>query len=168
MSYDPYSVALPAPEITLLSLDFTNGGALPRYAFAAAAGGLDEPPAVQWDELPDGTESLFVTLFDADAPIPGGFWHWAVAGITATEIGLPRGAAGSLPGPAAQLGNSMGAEGYAGANPPPGTGTHHNYLAVTALSTPALELPANAGLALVHAVIIPHMLGRGVLVATAE
>ena len=166
MSYNPYAVAVPAPSITLTSPDFADGGALPEYAFSPAAGGLGESPAVRWGELPARTESVFVTLFDAGAPIPGGFWHWAVGGIPATEPGLARGAAG--PEGAMRLPNSMGTTGYAGANPPAGSGTHHYYLAVTALSTSELALPAGASLALVHAMIIPHTLGRGVLVATAQ
>jgi hypothetical protein len=47
--------------------------ALPDSAYQP----LNESPELSWGPLPEGTLSLVVTAFGADAPIPGGLWHWA-------------------------------------------------------------------------------------------
>jgi len=168
MPYDPYALAFPAPAFELSSPD-VEAGVLPASAYAV---GGDSSPELRWGPLPAGTRSLLVTAFDADAPIPGGWWHWAVKDVPATEGGLAPGAGNAdgslLPPGAVHLANSLGVAGYSGARPPAGTGTHRVFLAVTALDVEQLALPDGAGPALVHAVIVPHTLGRAVLVATAQ
>jgi Raf kinase inhibitor-like YbhB/YbcL family protein len=154
VSYDPYALAIPAvPAFPVQSKDFTDGGPLPDSAYQPAS----VPPALTWSGLPDGTRSLVVTAFDADAPIPGGFWHWAVRDV-------PPGGDASL---GVAVANSLGRREYTGANPPPGTGTHRVFFCVTALAVPSLEVAADASLAMLHVALIPHTLGRGVLVGTS-
>jgi hypothetical protein len=51
--------------------------------------------------------------------------------------------------------------------PPPGTGTHRLFIAVTALSVETLELPENASLAMLNIAMIPHALGRAILIGTS-
>ncbi len=169
--YNPYERAVPAPTFRLTSPEFDDGGRLPVESFGGEAG-RNESPALSWGPLPQGTRSVLVTAFDADAPIPGGLWHWAVKDVPADAGGLDHGAGGQgaagLPAGAAHLSNSLGLDGFAGAQPPPGTGTHHLYFAVTALDLDKLSLPDDASLALVHAMIIPHTLGRALLTATAD
>ncbi|MFI5843241.1 YbhB/YbcL family Raf kinase inhibitor-like protein [Catenuloplanes sp. NPDC051500] len=151
---DPYAIAFPAPAFTLRSPDFAPGAPLPTSAYAS---GGDRAPALTWDDLPAGTQSLVLTAFDPDAPIPGGFWHLTVKDIP------PAGA----PSDGVALANSLGVTGYSGVNPPPGTGTHRLFLCATALSVPVLELPPAAGQALLHVLMIPHTLGRAILVGTS-
>ena len=150
MSYDPYANNFPtsAFEVTLPDADTT--GHVPDVAWAKNG---NVSPAVSWKGLPDGTQSLLVTAFDSDAPIPGGFWHWLVKDIPASTHGLPAGAGtedGTLPGDACHLQGSMGQARYAGVNPPPGTGTHRLYICATALSTSRLAVKADAGAAQLH------------------
>jgi len=166
MRYDPYALAFPAAPFPLRSADVEPGGPLPATAYATdrAAG---ESPQLSWGPLPEGTRSLVVTAFDADAPIPGGLWHWAVKDIAATVAGLDRGAADHLPAGAVALPNDLGVAGYSGAKPPPGTGTHRMVLCVTALSVERLELPPGSSLAMLNIAMIPHTLGRGILVGTS-
>lgn len=165
MSYDPYALAFPAPGFTLTSPDFTDGGPLPAGAYAPPG----ESPELSWGPLPAGTRSLVVTAFDADAPIPGGLWHWAVKDIPATATGLAHGAGapGQLPPGATHLPNDLAVAAYSGANPPPGTGTHRMVIAATALSVEVLDVPAGASLAMLHILMIPHTLGRALLVGTS-
>ncbi|WP_051797021.1 YbhB/YbcL family Raf kinase inhibitor-like protein [Catenuloplanes japonicus] len=151
---DPYEIAFPAPAFTLRSTSFAAGDPLPATAYAT---GGDVAPDLTWGDLPDGTCSLVVTAFDPDAPIPGGFWHWAVKDI---PVGGP--VSGGV-----ALANSLGVAGYSGVNPPPGTGTHRLFLCATALGTPRLDLPPAASLAMLHVLMLPHTLGRAILVGTS-
>lgn len=159
MAYEPYELAFPAPAFTLTSTDFEAGGALPRTAYAKEG---NRSPQLSWSGLPEGTRSLVVTAFDADAPIPGGLWHWVVKDIPASLTGLPAGAAsdGAVP-------NDLGVAGYSGVNPPAGTGTHRLFLCATALSVEHLDVPDGQSLAMFNISMLPHTLGRAVLIGTS-
>lgn len=161
MTYDPYALAFPAPAFTLTSTDFEPGGALPRSAYAKE-GNLS--PQLAWSDLPAGTRSLVLTAFDADAPIPGGLWHWILTDIPATVTALP---AGVLPEGAVPVPNDLGVAGYSGVNPPAGTGTHRLFLCLTALAVDTLDVPAGRSPAMLNISLIPHTLGRAILVATS-
>ncbi|WP_432571097.1 YbhB/YbcL family Raf kinase inhibitor-like protein [Kineococcus sp. SYSU DK005] len=167
MSHDPYALAFPAPVFSLSSPDVDERGELPRSAYAEEG---DRSPALAWTDLPEGTRSVLVTAYDADAPVPGGLWHWVLTDVPATAGGLAAGAGspgGAVPG-ARALPNDLGRAGYSGVNPPAGTGVHRLFIAATALDVDHLDLPADASTALVHVLAIPHTLGRAVLVATSE
>jgi Raf kinase inhibitor-like YbhB/YbcL family protein len=166
MAHNPYALAFPAPTFTLTSADFAGGGELPKnmYATDTAPG---ESPALTWEPLPEGAKSVVVTAFDADAPIPGGLWHWAVKDIPATSGGLVHGAATDLPAGAVHLINDLGQNAWSGVKPPPGTGTHRLFLCATALSVETLDVPPGASLAMLNILAIPHTLGRAVLVGTS-
>jgi Raf kinase inhibitor-like YbhB/YbcL family protein len=169
MAYDPYALAFPAPPFTLVSDDFADQGALPAACYAE---GGNQSPQLSWSELPEGTQSLVLTAYDPDAPIPGGLWHWIVKDLPASVDGLAR-AAGALggaglPGPAVSLPNDLGQPAYSGVKPPPGTGTHRLVICATALSVPSLELPPGAGPALLNITVIGHTLGRALLTGTSQ
>jgi Raf kinase inhibitor-like YbhB/YbcL family protein len=167
MPYDPYALAFPTAAFSVTSKDFADGGPLPQTALNTAEG-ANESPGLSWGPLPAGTESLVVTGFDADAPIPGGLWHWIVKDIPATVGGLAPGAASALPAGAVHLPNDLGYAGYSGANPPPGTGTHRMFICVTALDIKALPVPDSTSLAMLHILMIPHTLGRATIVGTSH
>jgi Raf kinase inhibitor-like YbhB/YbcL family protein len=177
MSYDPYALVFPAAPFCLFSDDVAEGGALPVACYAAAPG-QNESPQLSWSDLPGGTQSLVLTAFDPDAPIPGGLWHWLVKDIPATTISLPRnagaptgpgtGTANGLPGGAVHLANDLGQQAYSGVQPPPGTGTHRLIVCATALSVPALTLPPAASPALLHIMMIEFTLGRALLTGTSR
>ena len=167
MSYQPYALAFPAPGFTLRSTDFVDGAPLPQSAYATAG---NRSPQLEWSDLPVGTQSIVLTAYDPDAPIPGGLWHWLVTDIPATETGLVGGAGDgeTLPAGAVQLANDLGVAAYSGVNPPPGTGVHRLVICATALSVPTLELPPQASAALVNISLIQHTLGRALLTGTSE
>ncbi|NJS40276.1 MAG: YbhB/YbcL family Raf kinase inhibitor-like protein, partial [Rhodobacteraceae bacterium] len=80
-------------EMVLTSPDFTDGGWLPA-AQVLNGFGCDGPnlsPALTWSGVPEGTESLILTLYDPDAPTGSGWWHWTVANIPADVTGLAAG-----------------------------------------------------------------------------
>ena len=170
MTYDPYALAFPAPSFTLTSEDFADGGPLPASAWNQP--GANRSPQLGWGPLPEGTRSLVITAFDADAPIPGGLWHWAVKDVpvTLTELAADAGRAGgdNLPLGAVALANDLGPAEYSGSRPPAGTGTHRMFICVTALDVDTLEVPDGASLALLNILLVPHTRGRAVITATSQ
>ncbi|MFC3966125.1 YbhB/YbcL family Raf kinase inhibitor-like protein [Nocardia jiangsuensis] len=165
MSYDPYALAIPAAEFTLSSADFENGGPLPGACYNTG-NGAGRSPALTWQNLPGGTRSLVITAFDADAPIPGGLWHWVVKDVPAGAGSIDAGA--ELPTSAIALTNDLGEAAYSGVQPPPGTGIHRLFVCATALSVDRLEVPEGASLALLNVLMIPHTVGRAVIVGTSD
>lgn len=170
-AYDPYALAFPAKPFVLRSDEFADGSPLPTTCYAAARGS-NRSPALSWTDLPEGAESVVLTAFDPDAPIPGGLWHWLIKDIPAGAGGLAAGAGtlgdAELPGPAVHLINDLGNASYDGVNPPPGTGVHRLVLCATALSVPTLSVPPGASTALLNILMIEHTLGRALLIGTSE
>jgi Raf kinase inhibitor-like YbhB/YbcL family protein len=164
VSHNPYSLAFPAPAFTLTSNDFADGGPLPVQSYGGPDG-AQQSPALTWSGVPAGTKSFVITAYDADAPIPGGLWHWIVKDVPATLAGLDQG--DFSPEGSTVLANDLGFAGFAGANPPPGTGTHRMFICVTALDVETLELPEHASSALLNISMIAHTLGRAVITATS-
>ena len=106
-------------------------------------------PALQWSNVPAGTQSLALQVYDPDAPTGSGFWHWAVYNIPANANGLARGAGNSPASlPAGAFGGNTdfadtGATGsngnYGGPCPPAGDKPHHYIFTLFALAVPQLE-----------------------------
>ncbi|MYS87439.1 YbhB/YbcL family Raf kinase inhibitor-like protein [Embleya scabrispora] len=172
--YDP----LPAvPEFVVTSADVTDGAPLAPAQFAAmsgAAGAEDRSPQLSWTGFPAATRSFVVTMYDPDAPTPSGFWHWAVADIAADVTSLDAGAgtpdSGGLPVGAFHVSNDVRATAYVGAAPPPGTGRHRYYIAVTALDVPsvtALGVTPESTPAALGFLTLQHTLARALLVPWA-
>ena len=169
MGYNPYALSPPTDSFTLVSDDFKNGGAIPFECYGDDRG-KNESPNLKWYDLPEGTQSLVITAYDADTPIPGGIWHWVLKDIPVSGPAgeLAHGAADDgVPAGAKALTNDLGASGYTGLRPPPFSGMHHIYFAATALKVPTLELPEDVTLAQAHIMMIQHTLGRAVLVGTS-
>jgi len=140
MSTNPYDRLPAVPSFEVTSTDFQDGGpfALAQYsAMTGIPGASDISPQLSWSGAPEGTKSFVVTMYDADAPTPSGFWHWAVANIPATVTTLATGAGAigdaGLPQGAISLLGDARAPMYVGAAPAPGTGKHRYFIAVHAL-----------------------------------
>src|SRR5690348_7446785 len=61
---------------------------------ADARGGCDggnTSPALSWKDLPEGTKSLALTLYDPDAPTGSGWWHWQAWNIDTKLTGFEEG-----------------------------------------------------------------------------
>lgn len=119
-------------ELKLRSPAFDHHSSIPeRHAKA----GENVAPALAWEGLPEGTQSIAICVHDPDAPLVDGFTHWVAYGIDPATSGLAEGGADAFQGV-----NSGGGEGYTGPAPPPGHGTHHYYFWVYALDRdPELE-----------------------------
>ena len=171
---DPYARLAPVPTFTLTSTDVAQGEQLPKPQMSGmfGAGGEDRSPQLAWSDFPEETRSFVVTMFDPDATLPSGFWHWAVADIPASVTELPAGA-GSADGAklqpgAFQLPNDARLAQYIGAAPPPGDPPHRYYIAVTAVDVDSLDVDKEATPALLYATLSGHTLARALLVPTAK
>lgn len=134
--------------------------------------GKNISPALSWSGVPDGTQSLALSVYDPDAPTGSGWWHWVVYDIPANASGLPAGAGDvkhpKLPKGAKQGRTDFGAAGFGGACPPQGHGTHHYHFALHALKVPHLEVPKDASPALIGYMVNANSIGSAEFVATYE
>ncbi|MDB5542669.1 MAG: YbhB/YbcL family Raf kinase inhibitor-like protein [Devosia sp.] len=124
----------PSMALTLTSSDVSTGETFPTQFICPKYQGSGVSPALSWNDVPDGTKSLAITMFDPDAGT-NGFWHWVLVDLPATETGLVQGAAspgGTLPPSAVSLPNGSGTDGYIGPCPPAGK-VHHYEITLYAL-----------------------------------
>lgn len=172
---NPFARLPEVPSFTVTSTTVEDGRPFPAAQMSGAfgvPGGQDASPQLSWSGAPEGTKSYAVTVYDPDAPTQSGFWHWSVANIPADVTSLPEGAGdetgSGLPAGAYQLANDAGAARFIGAAPPAGHGPHRYFIAVHALDTEDIGVPAEGTPAFLGFTISSHILARAVLVATAE
>lgn len=171
-SINPFALMRPVPEFSLTSSDIKHGEPLPAEQYGVDAGGQDRSPQLTWAGFPEGTKSFAVTCYDPDAPTGSGFWHWAVANIPADVTSLPAGAGVAdstvLPEGSITLPNETRAKEFIGAGPPEGTGVHHYWFVVHALSVPHIDINPEATPAVLGFMMRDVTLARGIIVATGE
>lgn len=135
-----------AQAFTLDSPQIKAGGTIPSAQVYTQCGGGNQSPQLQWRDVPAGTKSFAVSVFDPDAP-GGGFWHWIAFNIDIGAHGLNPGAgtphSGNAPGDTVQLENGFGNHGYSGPCPPPGK-PHRYIFTAYALDVPVLPVSAAA------------------------
>jgi Raf kinase inhibitor-like YbhB/YbcL family protein len=170
---NPYEFLAGIPTFTLMSTDVQDGVEMsaPQRSGVFGGGGEDLSPQLSWSGQPEGIQSYVVTMYDADAPTPSGFWHWAVFNIPGDTTELPTGAstpeANSLPEGSIQLENDASLAHYIGAAPPAGR-THRYFIGVFGLDVPTLDVPETATPALLSFNTLGHILGYGMLVPIAS
>ncbi|MEM9525150.1 MAG: YbhB/YbcL family Raf kinase inhibitor-like protein [Bacteroidota bacterium] len=130
------------------------------------AGGDNKSPELSWSGAPEGPKSYLLICHDADAPGPGGWWHWCAFNIPATTTSLAEDASATgMPAGSVQVKNSYGSVGYGGACPPPGDQAHLYQMTLYALDTAALELDENVSPAMVLFVADANVIGKAGLTA---
>ncbi|WP_028023163.1 YbhB/YbcL family Raf kinase inhibitor-like protein [Enterovibrio calviensis] len=126
-------------------------------------------PALQWTDIPTGTKSFAVTMYDPDAPTGSGWWHWVMINIPADVHQLPLDAGNEngklLPAGAQMQSNDFGFHGFGGACPPPKASPHNYQITVYALDVKNLGVPVNGSPALAGYYILQHRLGEAQLIA---
>jgi len=167
---NPYSFLPPVPEFTLTSDDVADGEQIGvEFLFpdtVAGAGNLS--PQLSWSGFPAETASFAVTCFDPDAPVPSGFWHWAMGNLAADVTSLPRGAGAADVdlGSAVVLRSDWGSYGYGGPQPPQGDRVHRYYFVVHAVDIPSLEIDNAVSPAVLSFNLAFHTLARATIVPT--
>lgn len=166
---NPYALMREVPDFTLTSTDIQHGEPLPQETYSAHG---NASPQLSWADFPAETKSFAVTCFDPDAPTGSGFWHWAVANIPVTVTSLPSGSGAPdsslLPEGAITLPNEMREPAFTGAAPPEGTGVHHYWFAVHALSVDHLDIDPQSTPAVLGFTMRDVTLARAIIVATGE
>jgi Raf kinase inhibitor-like YbhB/YbcL family protein len=171
---NPYEHLPEVPSFTVTSTDVADGQPMPlaQMSGALGAGGSDTSPQLSWSGFPPQTRSFAVTVFDPDAPLPSGYWHWAVHDIPADVTSLPSGAGSpdgaGLPPGAIQTAGDAGMPHYVGAAPPPGHGPHRYFIAVHALDVEKLNVPAGGSMTTMAWMLYLHTVARAVIAPTAE
>ena len=143
--------ATPTFALSLASTDVTDGQPFATKFICPKQGGDSVSPALSWSDLPAGTGSIALTMFDSDANV----WHWLAVDLPPATTSLAQGAAsasGTLPAGAMNLKNTHGNLAYDGPCPPAGK-PHHYHITVYALPDAKAPVtadmkPADAGAAI--------------------
>lgn len=172
-THDPFARMPQVPELTVSLPGLAPSGALRPENYSAVfgvPGGKDVSPHVLWSGAPAHAKSFVVTVHDPDAPTGSGIWHWAVANIPGdiTELAEGAGAEGALPLGAVPVLNDARLPVYIGAAPPPGHGTHHYFVVVSALDVERIEFPPDVTPATLGLIMIANVVARGYAVAVGE
>ena len=130
-SHVAFAASTALHPFTITSPDFQDGGPLSRKTEFNQQGctGSNIAPQLNWTNVPAGTKSFTLLMFDYDAPVAGSFRHWIVYNIPA--------GARQLQGnhPFTEGTNSFGFMGYGGPCPPATGETHHYIFLLYALNT---------------------------------
>jgi Raf kinase inhibitor-like YbhB/YbcL family protein len=167
----------PSTIFTLSSPDLVDGTFSNKYVLNGfGCAGDNVSPALQWSNVPIGTKSLALQVYDPDAPTGSGFWHWAIYNIPADSLGLTQGAgnaAASLPAGAFGGNNDFldtGATGsngnYGGPCPPAGDAPHRFIFTLYALAVDKLEVAGavpKTGTAGLYGFVLNKGVGPGLL-----
>jgi hypothetical protein len=138
---------------------FGNGETIPARH---TCDGPDLSPALSWEGVPEGTETLALIVDDPDAPV-GVFTHWVLFDLPGDAKGLPEGVPREerLGNGGIQGRNDFGKIGYNGPCPPPGR-PHTYRFRLYALDT-RLGLSPGATKADLLRAMEGHVLGKGEL-----
>ena len=125
--------------------------------------GGNTSPHLAWRDIPAGTKSFAVTVYDPDAPTGSGWWHWVMFNIPATTRELPADAGNPqsrlAPAGSVQSRTDYGTPGFGGACPPAGDKPHRYQFKVFALDVERLDLAPESSAALVGFMLNAHKLG---------
>lgn len=160
-----------ATALTLSSDDIANGELMSKAQEFNGFGcsGADMSPHLQWSDVPQGTKSFALTVYDPDAPTGSGWWHWQLVNIPANVAELAANAGhpkhALAPAGSQHVANDYGIAGFGGACPPQGHGIHHYRFTLHALSVESLDLPPNASGALAGYLINANSIAQATIEA---
>jgi len=130
--------------LSISSSSFTDGGVIALQQVGpdpACGAGEERTPQLSWKNLPAGTRSLALVMFDPDGGKGIGVVHWLAYNIDPAIDGLEEGKF-ALTTQAVTVGrNSRGTLTYRGPCPPAGDNPHHYALTLIATDIPIGTLP---------------------------
>lgn len=169
----PRRIKMNQSGFLLTSPDIVQGGTIPeRFAESNRCS-----PALEWEGVPEGTESFALAIVDPDLPpefkFPRSFAHWLVYDIPPDARHLSEGASmtSSMPANAQELNSDFVTfnipgfgRGYAGPWPP--DRKHRYVFTLYALKTRTLDLPRDGDLAAFATAVLPVTIDQTSLTAT--
>lgn len=158
-----------AQGFTLMSSDL--GGQLTEVQVFSGFGcsGKNISPSLKWTNVPAGTKSFAVTVYDPDAPTGSGWWHWIIFNIPVNVHEL-KADAGNIEKKLAPTGSiqsmtDFGKPGFGGACPPQGDKPHRYIFTVHALSTEKLNLDEKTNPAMVGFMLNGSTIAKASIIA---
>jgi Raf kinase inhibitor-like YbhB/YbcL family protein len=145
-----FSATSQAAEVfTLKSTTFEDGKIMPKKVANSRTNapnnancvGDNVSPQFSWSNVPDGTKSFVLTMFDPEGRAPGGVSHWVAYGIPATVTGFAEGETSKPSDDYVGGKSTMGVGFYSGPCTPPNTTPHHYTFVLVATDFDPKELP---------------------------
>src|SRR6202167_3599920 len=133
---------------TLESKTFADGKMMPKKVANSAANSNNNPscvgenvsPELHWSNVPDGTKSLVLLMFDPEGRAPSGVSHWVAYGISPTLTGFAEGETSKLNDKYVGGKSTQGVGHYSGPCTPPGQTPHHYTFVLVATDFEPTEL----------------------------
>ena len=134
---------------TLASQSFADGQVMPKKMSntnptgkAPNCVGENVSPELHWTNVPNGTKSLVLLMFDPEGRAPFGVSHWVAYGIDPSKVkGFAEGAASKDSDQYVGGKSLMGVGHYSGPCTPPGQTPHHYTFTLIATDFAPNELP---------------------------
>ena len=123
-------------------------------------------PQLSWENIPKGTKSFAITMYDKNAPTGSGWWHWIVFNIDKKTNYISQDACAlkKLPAGTIQSKTDFGGYKFGGACPPEGDKAHAYITTVYALDVEDLKLDKEASPALVGYMLNVHTIEKSSLI----
>ena len=143
------TAAKAADIFTLKSTTFQDGKIMPLRVANSKANRPDNPncvgdnvsPQFSWTNVPEGTRSFVLTMFDPEGRAPSGVSHWVAYGISASVHGFAEGEVSKASSNYVGGKSTMGVGYYSGPCTPPNTTPHHYTFILIATDFDPKELP---------------------------
>jgi Raf kinase inhibitor-like YbhB/YbcL family protein len=147
------SFAAPAADaagiFTLQSTTFADGKIMPKKVSNSSANVANNPncvgdnvsPQFSWSNVPDGTKSFAMLMFDPEGRAPGGVSHWVAYGIAASVTGFAEGEVSKDSDKYVGGKSLFGVGHYSGPCTPPNTTPNHYTFVLIATDFDPKELP---------------------------
>jgi Raf kinase inhibitor-like YbhB/YbcL family protein len=139
-----------AGVFTLKSTTFSDGKIMPKKVANSTANIASNPncvgenvsPQLSWSNVPEGTKSFAILMFDPEGRAPGGVSHWVAYGIPASVTGFAEGELSKDSDKYVGGKSLFGVGHYSGPCTPPNTQPHHYSFVLIATDFDPKELPA--------------------------
>lgn len=161
-----FSNTLYAEGFTLTSKDLQGQITKDQVFNGFGCVGKNISPQLSWKNVPKGTKSFAITMYDPDAPTGSGWWHWVVFDIADSthEVLSNASKLNKLPKGSIQGKSDYGLNEFGGACPPRGDGFHTYITTVYALDVKTLGLNKETSSAIVGYKLNMHTIEKSSIV----